>query len=72
MNMANAIAMNETILVNNDDGNSTITAIKAINADTPITLSIKNVTNSKTKRTILLIKRPPNRVLYNQIIFCMK
>ena len=70
--MAHAIAMNETILVNNDDGNSTITAIKAINADTPITLSIKNVTNSKTKRTILLIKRPPNRVLHNQIIFCMK
>jgi uncharacterized protein YfdQ (DUF2303 family) len=58
MNMANAIAMNATILVNNDDGNSTITAIKAINADTPITLSIKHVTTSKTKRTILLIKRP--------------
>ena len=69
MNMANAIVMNETILVNNDDGNSTITAIKAINTDTPITLSIKDVTNSNAKRTILLIKRPPNRVLYNQNYF---
>lgn len=58
MNMANVIAMNATILVNNDVGNSIIMDTNAINATVPITLNTKNVKNSNAIRTILLMKKP--------------